>query len=162
MRQSLDIGDFNDKGELKTPVRLVLSLLFISRHLVFLMLAALSHFVIARSGAGFQAGALGLPNPWLLVTDIPVFLFLVLVVRKEKLSKEGWLRRILYLGVPFIVALGVLQIVLIIGLDYRVLLKPELLRVIDLGLLVVCIYYLAANPKVRLFFREYGRPSSQP
>jgi len=156
MRPPLDFSDFNDNGELKTPVQLVLSLLFMSRHLVFLMLAGLSHFVIARSGAGYQAGALGLPNPWLLFTDIPVFLFLVLVARKEKLPKAGWLRRLLYRGVPLTVALGVLQLVLILGLEHHLLLRPEPLRLIDLALLLMCLYYLAMNPKVKLFFREYG------
>ena len=159
MKRPLDISDFNDKGELKTPLKLVLALLFMSRHLIFLMLAGLTQFVGARRG--FHTDTYWLPEAWLLFADIPVFLFLVLVARKEKLTKQGWLRSILYRGVPLMVALGVLQLLLIVGLEYRLLLKPEPLRLVELVLLVVCVYYLAVNPKLKLFFQEYGQPPSR-
>ena len=154
MKYPLDICDFNDKGELKTPLKLVLSLLFMSRHLLFLMLAGLTQFVGARRG--LHTGTYWLPEAWLLFADIPVFLFLVLVARKEKLAKDGWMRKILYQGVPLTVTLGMLQLFMIAALDYRLLLTPEPLLVADFVLLAMCVYYLAANPKVRLFFREYG------
>jgi len=159
MKHPLDINDFNDKGELKTPVKLVLTLLFMSRHLIFLMLAGLTQFVGARRG--LHTDAYWLPEAWLLFADIPVFLFLVLVARKEKLAKDGWLRRILYRGVPLVVTLGLLQMAMIAGLEHRALLRPEPLLVADFALLAVCVYYLAANPKLRLFFREHGQPSSR-
>lgn len=156
MNHRLDISDFNDEGELKIPTKLVLSLLFMSRHLIFLMLAGLTQFVGARRG--LQTDTYWLPEVWLLFADIPVFLFLVLVARKEKPTKGGWLRRILYRGVSVTVSLGVLQLALIAGLDHQLLLKPDLLRVGDFALLGGCVYYLALNPKVKLFFLEYGAP----
>jgi hypothetical protein len=45
MTPDWDIRDCNDKGKLKTPVSLVLALLYLSRHVVFL-------FSIIRGGVG--------------------------------------------------------------------------------------------------------------
>ena len=154
MKPNWDISDFNDKGELKTPVSLVLALLYLSRHIVFLLLGGLSHFV--ASGSGFRASAIGLPPLWALAAGFPVFLFLILIARKEKLPKGGLLKRLFYHGAPLLVFLGVLQLLLIAGLDYRLLLKPDLLRAVDFVLLGGCVYYLATNAKLQWFFREYG------
>jgi hypothetical protein len=158
MEPFLDIEDFNEKGEMKTPVKLVLALLFMSRHFVFLLLAGLSQFMSARSG--FDAGAFGLPSAWLLLTDIPVFLLLMLIARKDKLSDGGRLKR-LFTQLPQLLALlGLAQLLLIIGLEHKALLRPEPLRLVDLSLLLACVYYLLRNRKAKWFFREYGHNSA--
>ena len=99
MTHDWDISDFNDKGKLKTPVSLVLALLYLSRHIVFLLLAGLSHFVAA--GSGFKASAIGLPPIWALAVGMPVFLFLILVARKEKLPKSRLQKRVFIHAYPF-------------------------------------------------------------
>jgi hypothetical protein len=154
MDPHLDIRDFNEKGELKTPVGLVLALLFLSRHFLFLLLAGLSEFMVR--GAGFDVASLGLPPAWSLLIDVPLFGFLLIVLRKEKLSAGGLLRRILRKGVPLLVSLAVLQLFLLTALDYLAMKNPGLLQMADTVLMGVCIFYLTTNWKVRLFFREYG------
>lgn len=155
MNYGYDIGDFNDQGELKTPAGLILALIFLARHLLFLLLAGLSEFM--SRGGDFQVASLGLPPVWALIYDIPLIAFLLLVLRKDKLPDSGVLRRILYRGAPLLLGLAVLQLVLSIFLELGDLRHPGLKHMADTVLMVMCIFYLASNDRIRRFFKEYGR-----
>jgi len=154
MDPRLDISDFNDKGELKTPLGLLLCLVFLSRHLLFLLLGGLSEFL--SRGGGFNVSDLGLPPAWSLWLDLPVFGFLLLVLRKDKLPAGGWFRALLRRGVPLLLGLAAAQLALLIVFDFVRVRDPGLLRMADVVLMVVCLFYLASDYKVKFFFKTYG------
>lgn len=72
----LDLSAFNDRGELKTPAFLVLSLVFLGRYPISLALGALSTLVLGRRG--LELGGLGFPPLDGLAASIPSLLLLVL------------------------------------------------------------------------------------
>ena len=159
MKPELDFSDFNDTGELKIPLGLILSLLYLSRHLLFLMLGGLSQFL--SRGGEFKLSVMELPLAWTLFLDIPAFLFLLMILRREKLADGGVSRRLLPHGVTISVALGAAQIILLLALEHRILLKPDLLRALDLLALGILLRYLIVDPKLKLFFRECGATSAE-
>jgi hypothetical protein len=126
-----------------------------SRHVIFLLLAALSQWLGARTG--FRVSALGLPSPWLLLSDMPIFLFFVLIVLKDRLAATSPIKRLLAHGRLLLGLLGFGQILLIVALQHPAWLRPNPLPLLDLLVLALCLYYLLGNRKAGYFFQHYGQ-----
>ena len=152
--QPFDLTAFNERGELKTPRLLVLSLLFLCRYPISLALAALSTLILGRRG--LELGGLGFPPLDALAVSMPSLLLLVLILLGEKAARLAWVRRVLLRGVAIAVVVCVLQVLVLA----RILIMEgmeQLNRVVFEGVLLgYCAVYLLRSERAAIFFRVSG------
>jgi hypothetical protein len=150
----VDLSAFDERGELKTPKLLVLSLVFLSRYPISLALGALSTLILGRRGLEF--GGLGFPPLDALGASIPPLVLLVLILFGEKATKFGWARGMIQYGVAIALASCVLQLLMVARI-FAVEGMDVLNRVVIEGLLLgYCGVYLVRSEKTRTFFRVLG------
>jgi hypothetical protein len=152
--QPFELTAFNERGELKTPRLLVLSLVFLCRYPISLALGALSTLILGRRG--LELGGLGFPPLDALAVSMPSLLLLVLILLGEKAARLAWVRRVLRRGVAIAVVVCVLQVLVLA----RILIMEgmeQLNRVVFEGVLLgYCAVYLLRSERAAIFFRVSG------
>ncbi len=146
-----DLNDFNRKGELKTPPLLVVTLLFLSRYPLILLLTAFSTLLLKRRGIDFDG--IGLPPLDGLASSIPAIALLLAVLLREKLQRLAMLLRF---GVPIGLVVATAQF--LIGV--RVLLSnghdTSNMVVVEGLLALYCAVYFLRSRKASNYFHTYG------
>jgi len=113
MQPQWKLNDFNDRGELKPPLGFLLSLVYLSRHLIYLILAAVSQF---RGAAGqIDTSALALPPAWLLPLSFPSFILFFLVLNRERFGASSWWRVIIKWSKPLLLLIAATQFLFFAG-----------------------------------------------
>ncbi len=152
MKPNWKLTDFNDRGQLKIPTGLVLVMVFLSRHLLLLLMGGISRFVGA--GGMSVSSAIGLPPAWMLPINLPAILLLVLVVNRERVGNRRWWRNTMRWLVPALMALTTAQLLLLLFLKYEAILRMEPTTLVELAVLPGCLVFLAMAPKLRYFVKE--------
>ena len=155
--QDLDwkLSDFNDRGELNPPVGFLLTLVYLSRYLLYLLIVAVSH---AMGAAGqIRASAFGLPPAWLLPASAASFLLLFLVLNRERLGRKNWWRAVLKWSRLLLLVISLFQFLFILLTQYEAKLDIDPIRIMDLGLILLCVRYLITDRKLAVYIRECAR-----
>lgn len=146
------LQDFDSKGRQKPPAGLLLTLLCLSRHLLILAAGSVSRKGTPGQHAAFDA--VSLAPGWALPLSIFSLVLLLLVLNRPRLEGRAWWRRLMGALVPISLTLGIAQIILIGFLKYPQLLKLDWEPALDMGLVLVCGYYLMTSAKLHHFIRE--------
>jgi hypothetical protein len=142
------LSDFDDKGRQRPPIGLVVALLYISRHLVFLVMATVSR--LAGTGNLPVFNVLGLPPVWILPISMASLALLLLMLNRERLEQRSWWRQLMGRLIAVLLALDVMQAILLAILQGQALLRLDILPTLELMLLGACLYYLATEPIAKL------------
>jgi hypothetical protein len=159
MKPNWKLNDFNDRGQLKIPTGLILVMVFLSRHLLLLLMGGVSRFV--GTGGSSMSSAVGLPPVWMLPVNLPAILLLLLVINRERLGHKTWWRNLMGWLIPMLMALTAVQLVLELFLKHEALLRLVPHTVAEILLLAGCLVFLAVSPKVRFFIKECSEGTVQ-
>jgi hypothetical protein len=159
MKPNWTLSDFNDRGQLKIPTGLILVMVFLSRHLLLLLMGGVSRFV--GTGGSSMSSAVGLPPVWMLPVNLPAILLLLLVINRERLGQKLWWRKLMGWLIPMLMVLTALQLVLELFLKHEALLRLLPGTLLELSLLVGCLVFLSISPKLRYFSRECSEIKSK-
>ncbi len=152
MKPNWTLSDFNDKGQLRIPIGLALVMVFLSRHLLLLLMGGVSRFVGA--GGTSLSSTVGLPPVWMLPISLLGLLLLGLVLNRDRFAAKPWWRNVMKRLIPTVQLLTVVQLVLSVVLNYQAILRMEPVMLIELALLIGCLVYLQRDPKPRYFAQE--------
>ncbi len=150
------LNDFNDKGALRIRTGLVFTLIFLSRDFILLIMGAVSQ-VIGRDSGQSAFKLIGLPPVWMLPLSAIALIILLLLFNRERFGRRDWWRLLIRRLRPVLLALSLIQLLGLVLLQYKHFpqLKPVIL--IQLGLLPLCLVYLARDLKLRHFICEFSK-----
>ncbi len=152
MQPNWQLNDFNDKGQLKIPTGLVLVMVFLSRHLLLLIMGGVSR-ILGVGGASLSS-AVGLPPAWMLPINLLAILLLLLVVNRERLGAKPWWRNFMKWLIPAIMMLMAAQLLLLLILEYDAILRMAFMPLFELAVLLACLIFLIIDPKLPYFIKE--------
>jgi len=146
--------DIDDNGALRVRLTLWVVLIFLNRHLLLLVLGAVSVYVGSRSGIDAAGFAGLLSGPWFMAACLPAFP--VLCVALLRRPTAGSLPRLLWRsGLPLLLAAAATDAVL---LAVRLYQRPQDFTLLHVSAAVLDVYvamYLLRSRYVRALFRDF-------
>lgn len=154
-------SDFTTDGKLRLGFWLWLAILFLSRHLLVLVLAGLSVYVGSRSGLDMQAMRLFYSSPWLLIASLPALIVLAVALRRGShsiaLERGLWRRGRLLLALAASLDIAILVVHWYVGsIPVR---EWGILAVLGDGYVLA---YLQRSIRVRAVFGDDGALAGPP
>ena len=147
-------GDFTEDGVLRVGVLLWVVLVFANRHLILLILGAVSSFVGA--GDGFDGFSLGVmySSPWFLLTSLPALGVLAAALRRS--TRAGRLERWLWRQGRGLLLLAVgADLVLLLAYPWWSRAHVTQLHIIGAVLDLYVLTYLIRSSRVRARFADF-------
>jgi hypothetical protein len=151
-------NDFNDDGALKVPLLLWGTLLYLSRHVLFLGLGGFSSFMLSRMGSGQGADFSHLHSrPIFLLASLPALAVVIAGLRRAPAGGQA-VRTIWRYGRALLLGATTLDLGLFFVFWY---LHPALMNLWLITAAVLDVYilaYLLRSQRVRDAFADFPEP----
>jgi hypothetical protein len=147
---------YDEQAVLKIPLPLWLTILFLVRHVVLVLLSFLP-----RSGEAMSY-LRDLVDPLFLLGDLPATLVLFAATRRKP-DAPGWVRKLWHKGKPMLAASALLYL-LLLSASLTISARPFFSMVNEALIVSVLMHlailvYLSRSPLVRDVFSEFPSPS---
>ncbi len=153
-RRNLTLADLDEHGCLKITFGLWLTMVFLCRHLILLLLGATSSLANFTYGQASASYGVIFSHPWFLLASAPALVVLVAGMRRTP-SAPAPLRAIWHFGAQLLILAAVLDLVVLgvlIGIGHFDL---ESTHILQAFLDAICLIYLTRTKRVWDTFADF-------